>query len=366
MIIGVVSDTHADKVNALSHIMAEFKKRNVDVIVHCGDIEGKHVKSDLFLGLPVICALNPEQEEKPDFQNPPKNWTFTKSSKRVIDHGHIRMYVGHKRSFDFLNGTEIEMTKILNEARKVYDGLRLYFSGHTHHQIYLETPTVKFINPGAVEGGFDGYEFAVIDTEIPQIVFSRILQSKPAITDFSIGIISDSLNVSITNPGFWKGLAEELKKRNAMTIIHCGNINPADIGRQELKDFTVYYNLRVDQKNPVNVPENWHQIPLVSVEPPVVCINGYLFYVQLDLGMDLLEKTEMGMSMLSLEKRREYPEISYILCGFTHNALFVEGSEIKIINPGDVIRDRNFVVLCLPRGEVTYGHVPTDPLPEIT
>ena len=57
MIIGVLSDTHNDKMNVLPYVMAEFKKRNVEMIVHCGDIEPKHLKPELFNNLPVICAL---------------------------------------------------------------------------------------------------------------------------------------------------------------------------------------------------------------------------------------------------------------------------------------------------------------------
>ena len=40
-------------------------------------------------------------------------------------------------------------------------------------------------------------------------------------------------------------------------------------------------------------------------------------YVQLDLGADLLEQSEREMSKLCLGLRRKYPEISYVLCGFS-------------------------------------------------
>jgi predicted phosphodiesterase len=359
MIIGTLSDTHLDKANAIYRIMEEFKKRKVEVIVHCGDIEKHHLNPSLFLNLPVICAINPEQEKKQEFVTPPDNWIFTTTKNRVKDFRHARMYVGHRRSFDFLRGSETEMAHILQEARKDFDGLRWYFSGHTHHQIYIEIPTVKFINPGAVEDSFDGYEYSIINTENSEIVFSRIMRTNPLVPTFSIGIISDSLDVSRQDPSFWQLLAKELHARDAKIIIHCGNINLCDIGKKELKDFVVHYNLRADQQNPTNVPQNWR---LISTENPVVEINGYFFYVQLDLGLDLLSKSEISMSMLSLEKRRKFPEISYILCGFTHNALYVEGNEIRILNPGDANKDRNFAVLCLPRNEITFGHVPIPPL----
>lgn len=362
MIAGVISDTHLDKAEALAHIMGEFKQRHVELIVHCGDIKPKHLNQKMFLDLPVICALTPGENENPAFANRPEKWMFTIPDNRVIDYKDLKMYVGHRRSHDFLRGSETQIAQILEEARRDFDGLRWYFSGHTHHQIFIEIPTVKFINPGAIEDGFDGFEFAVIDTDNSQVVFSRILATSPTIPTFSIGIISDSLDVSKQSPSFWALLKKEFQDRGVKTIIHCGNIHIEDIGIPELQSFVVYYNLRPDQIAPKNGPNNWHQI---NPEHPVVEINGYLFFVQLDLGLDLINKSEIAMSILSLEKRREFPEISYILCGFTHNALYVEGKEVRIINPGDAVKDRNFVVLCLPRNEITFGHVPLPPLPPI-
>ena len=157
---------------------------------------------------------------------------------------------------------------------------------------------------------------------------------------------------------FWQKLAQEFKKRAVYNIIHCGNISVKDVGLKELSDFQIFYNLRPDQKVEHNFA-NWHQI---SAENPVVEIDGYKFYVQLDLGVDLLEKSEMDMYKLCLGLRRKYPEIGFVLCGFTNEGLYEEGQEVRIINPGDVLKDRNFVVICLPRAEITFGHVPVDPL----
>ncbi len=366
MIIGVVSDTHSDRANALPHVMAQFKQRGVQLIIHCGDIEPKHVDPALFLNLPVICALNKEQLDKPAFAREPEGWVFTKPEDRVRSLEDMLVYVGHRGSFDFLKGTQNDMASLLENIRKAHDGLRWYFSGHTHHQIMLQTQLVRFVNPGAVEVGFDGYEYAVVDTNTFEVVFSRILPTKPLAVNHFVGIISDSLNISTTDGDFWSSLATEFHKRGVGTVVHCGNISIDDVGRKELEGFQVYYNLRKDQKDPASVPGNWLRIGgLATGDLPVVSINGHRIYVELDLGLDLLEQSELKMSMKSLELRRKYPEISYIFCGFTHSTLFAEGNEIKIINPGDAIKDRNFVVLCLPRGEVTFGHVPMAPLPAL-
>lgn len=361
MIWGIISDTHQDKMKAIPHIMAEFKKRNVEAMIHCGDIKAEHLKPELFNNFPVVCALIEEQVEETKFARPPNGWRFTKPGDRIIDIGDTRIYVGHKRSFEFLTGSEANLINTLNTIRRDHDWVRWLFSGHTHHQIFKQSPIISFVNPGAVEDSFDGYEFAIIDTETDKITFGRIPKTKPVKPGFAIGVISDSLNISELDSHFWERLAEEFKKDNIGHIIHCGNLALEDIGRQELKNFQVYYNLRPDQKDPGS-PENWHLIPQ---DEPVVEINGYRFYIQLDLGAVLLEQSEYDMHQLCLDLRRKHPRISFILCGFTNDAFYEEGEQVRIINPGDVIKDRNFAVIFLPCTEITFSRVPVDPLSPI-
>ena len=361
MIWGVISDTHEDKMNALSHIMAEFRKRNVEAIIHAGDIEPKHLKPELFNNLPVICALVESQIEKPEFSKPPKGWIFTRPGKRVFNFCNNVIYVGHKRAFEFLTGSEADLINTLNMIRRDHDFVRWLFSGHTHHQVYKKGHLINFVNPGAVESSFEGYEFAVINTETDEIVFSRILKTEPLKERFAVGVISDSLNISDLDNAFWENLADEFRKYDIKHIIHCGNLAESDIGREELKDFEVYYNLRSDQKN-LNAPKNWHLIP---GNQPVVEINGYRFYVQLDLGADLLEQSEYDMHKLCLKLRRTYHGISFVLCGFTNDAFYEEGEQVRIINPGDIVKGRNYAVISLPRVEITFSHVPIEPLPPI-
>jgi len=361
MIIGILSATHKDGANALPHILREFKKREAELVIHCGDIEDKHLAS--FDGFPVVCALNAEQLEAPQFKiEPPPGWVFTKPNDRIRTLSGIKMYIGHKMSFQFLTGAESIFAHFIEEIRDKNDGLRWIFSGHTHHQIFLQTRLVNFINPGAVENSFDGYEFAIANTDNYEIVFCRVPKTKPVIDTFSVGVISDSLNISKEDPGFWDKLVKEFQKRGVKHVIHCGNIALEDIGREEFEHLKVYCNLRFDQQRPQSVPENWD---LLSLEKPVAVINGYKFYVQLDLGAALIDKSEFDMHKLSLELRRKHPEISFILCGMTNNAFLEEGEQVRIINPGDVLKDRNFAVICLPRTEITFGHVPVDPLPPV-
>lgn len=357
MIAGVISDTHHVDREAIEKVVAELKNRGAEVFVHCGDMKKRHLDPDLFSGLPVFCALIEEQVEDTAFKIPPPNWTFTLPGQRIVNIMGVRAYLGHKRAYDFLLGSEQSLINFLDQIRKDNDGLRLAFSGHTHHQIFAQTRLVNFINPGAIESFSGSYEFALVNTNSGETVFSRLLKTKPLIPTFSVGVISDSLRISLLDQHFWELLQKEFIARDVRDIIHVGNIALEDIGRPELENFQVHYNLRSDQRSKTkeNPPQNWH---LIDLEEPVVEINGYRFYVQLDLGATLLNLSEVQMHEACLNLRRQFHELDYLLCGFTNNALLTEEEQTCIVNPGDVVRDRNFAVVCLPRNEITFGHVP--------
>lgn len=361
MIALVLSDTHGIDEKIIRAIVKEgVEKRNIELIIHCGDIKPRHANSELFNGFPVFCALTEDQVENPAFQNPPPGWTYTMPGERIINVNGIKMYLGHKRAFDFLRGSERSLQMFMDELRKDNDELRLVLCGHTHHQIFVQTPLVNFVNPGAVETGFNGHEFAVIDTDTNQIVFSRQEKTKPIIPTFSVGVISDSSRISKLDTKFWEKFDKEMLERDVGIIIHCGNIAVEDIGRPELEKFTIYCNLRQDQLGKIkSVPPNWQIIP---TEEPIVEINGYRFFVRHDLGISLIRRSEIDMGDLCLKLRRQFNELDFVLCGFTRNALLVEQEQTCIVNPGDVVRDRDFAVICLPRCEITFGHVPLDPI----
>lgn len=376
MIVGILSDTHKNKKGALEYIIREFQKRGVQLIVHCGDLMPEHISGGLFAGLPVICALVDDQETNPVFdQNKPENWEFTRSGKRITKlPDKTIVYVGHKRHMDFLKATEEKFDELLSDMRGTFDGLRFVFGGHLHFQTYKQGQLVSFINPGAVEDALGwGYEFAVMNTDIEEVVFSRILPTEDDRETFSIGIISDSLDISHRDSKFWSRLAKEFKDRDVSYIIHCGNLALCDIGRDELKDFIVRYAIRPDQKSEYiqlkknsKIPENWLVISEDNLgEGSFIDLKGYRFYVRLDLGLDFMNTSELGMDSAAMKIRRQYPETEFVLCGFTREALYVEGQHVVTINPGDANTSRSFVVVCLPRKEITFGHVPFDPLPKL-
>lgn len=367
MILGIISDTHDIDDNAIRHVVREFLQRGVEIIIHCGDIERQHLNPELFGNLPVVCALNAEQISKEPFKSPPPGWSFTfPGDTRVQDLGtteRVRCYIGHRFSFDLSAEPEASFKAKLNILRRDHDGLRYAFAGHMHHQALAQTLLVTFINPGAVQLSPDGYEFAVVDTKKGQVIFSRIPKTKYSETPFTVGIISDSLNISKLDADFWKKLAKEFHERDVSWVIHCGNIADFDIGREELADFQVYFRLRPDQRRK-DAPENWHLIPQA---PPIVNINERKFYVHPSLARIILEKSEADMHRECLKISESNPELSFILYGSTNDTYLSEEMDgrTRIMNPGDALSSRNFATVCFPRCEITIGKVPLDPLPPI-
>ena len=375
-IIFVISDTHDMSDEDLHRLMAEAKKRKADIICHCGDIAPEHINAELFLGLPVICAhtkyhFDKQGTLKEKFRITPPGWTFTTpdlvlpdgettSANRVCQLTEYEdIYVGHNMSFEFLKGSERKLVQKIQEIRNNYDNVKLLLSGHTHHQIYKQGNLISFINPGAAAGGiysFDGsHEFAVINTGTGEIVFGRIPPTKSVRDSYSFAIIGESFKISEADPHFWHKLAVELRERDAKRIIHVGDINVRDIGRPELKDFHVYYNLRADQIPYEHSHKNWEQI---NPEKPVVNIDGTEVYVKHDLGVDLMKQSEIEMEDFCFDVRRKFPEVDFVAGGFTSEAFYEEGKEVRIINPGGIQSSRDYVVICQPRTEITFGHVP--------
>lgn len=377
MILGILSDTHEDKMGALPHIIKKFLERKVDIIIHAGDIEEKHIDMAKFGNLPVYCALTDEQNRICEaekfrkggiaFCSPPAQWIFTTPGQRIVDLSidgeKERIYVGHKRSFEFVTGAESELLKTLFAIRKDNDGVRYLFSGHTHHQILTESRLITFVNPGAVTdsmGIAGGYEYALVDTSSDRIIFSRIPASVSTAPYLKLGVISDSLTISQKDVKFWEKLAVEFVKEKVTHIIHCGNLNLDDVGRPELQRFKIYYSLRDDQI--AKDCGNWHSI---DKKKRVVDISGYQFYVQWNLSAELLHKSERDMHYLALEIQKQNSEVNLVLCGFTHSAFYEEGETLIILNPGDVIQSRDYAIIELPLYEITFGRIPYDPLPSL-
>jgi len=375
----VISDTHDIELSDYSYLRKIAKEYEVEQIIHCGDILLKHVSGELFGGLPVICALvGVEQSTDPAYiKKCPDNWQFTVSEKRFVSLlDGTKAYVGHMRPWDAFMKTEAEFDTILANLRIKFDGLRWVFGGHMHVQVLHQGSLVSLVNGGSFGNAINNtYEFAVIDTVSEDIIFSRILPGKPdKRQEWSLGVISDSLDVSYRDESFWHKLAHELTEHGVKHIIHCGNLALGDIGHEELKDFTVYFAVRPDQlgdfRKLENIPHNWKLISSDKLdEGGVVDITvgdyKYRFYVQLDLGLKFVLKSDLDMNSVATEIRRQHPETEFLLCGFTHQAVYFEGEQVVTINPGDVVTDHSYAIITLPRREILFSRVPYDTLPPL-
>ncbi len=170
-----------------------------------------------------------------------------------------------------------------------------------------------------------------------------------------MAIISDSADISLCAPSFWNDLVEALKQLGVTHVIHCGNIEAADIANNVLLDFQVHaYVIPQDRESIKSVPANWH---IYDYDDPLVEVSGYKFLIDYDFGATIMKKTGEDLMDLELEIRSKYPRLDYVVYGLTYDAFYEEGRQLRYINPGDVIRDRNFAVIRLPQNEITFSHI---------
>lgn len=357
MIIGVLSDTHDCNHNLITQAVEDLIKRGAEILVHCGDIEPQHLDAELFGGLPVICATTKEQFFDPQYVFPPSGWCFTRPGSimnRIVSLNGLKMYVGHERTFEALTDP-LKVTNFLHQLNQVCDGVRLVFSGHIHYQFLIQRSGILWINPGAIVGNGDrGHAFALVDTDRKETVLTRIMPTAVECQPTTVGIVVDTGNVTQRQPDFWKQLAQEFYRRNATTIILAGNHWAGDIGCEAFKDFTVYYFLLPDQVLPDTVPANWHLIPR---DKPVVNVCGHRFLIDYGWGVKVSEISEYEALKAAKQMMLEYHQIDFVVCGLSRGALFEEGEDITILNPGDARTSHNFVTICLPRREITFSRI---------
>lgn len=369
--LGILGDTHRLEGDGLRRVIADMKIAGVRRIFHCGDLIQEDQDAEKFGNIPVVCALVDSQAEDPAFANPPVGWTYTKPGGRIIPFEHEVAYVGHKLTWNSLNQTSSEFQHGLDKLRLENEWLRYIFSGHTHVPFLNETGLVRIINPGAITGSISGYiEYALLDTKSGELTFVQLYRTEPIIEKFIVGVISDSSRISLIDPNFWSILRDEFRKRGVTHIIHCGNILFSDIGRPELAEFQVHYNLRDDQllrmhERPTDIPSNWQPVRESKEDDPVVTINGYRFCVQLNLGATISDKSVIQTEHVCQNFREQYHELDFVLCGFTRNCTLIGGYIPYVLNPGDIINDRNFATVELgKRIAITFGHVPIDNTPQ--
>lgn len=356
---GLVSDTHDVPTGVIAEIVAKFIQAQVHAIIHCGDIESKHVDAELWGNLPVICALVDDQHSNREFVFTPANWAFTRSGDRVRNFGSMKAYVGHKRSFGAITQDPNHFNREIDEIAKPHNGLRLIASGHTHNQLFFGRQNAVFMNPGAVIESLDQctHEYGMYNHITGEATFSRILKETYASDPVTIGIIAETSGVSVRNVGFWKRIAEEFKSREVKIIIHCGLIDPEDIGTSELSDFLVFYpaSEKIQQ-----APSNWQAY---SPESPVIKIEPFNFLVQHDLGLKFMRSNGYDTEMWFTEQIEKYGKIDFALSGLTRMPLLEENLYGMLVCPGSALSGQKFVTIKLPTRKITFGNIPFTKLP---
>lgn len=378
MLLGVMGDTHDVDQSIVKKVVEDLKMRGAQVIIHTGDIEKQHLSADLFCGLPVVCVLTRQQQFDCNFSFPPAGWTYTRPgnsmiseknkaqeamentiasklaiANRIVNLGEVVIYAGHERSNDVLMNSA-KFNEFINILNQVYDGVKFIFTGHTHHQFLIQRSGFSWINPGAVWPLFFDYEYALVNTSNNEVIFTRLPRTTINARPQTVGIVSDTGNISERDGQFWQQLAVEFHERDVSMVIIDGGFRPADIGRPELADFQVFYNLLPTIEDRLEKPANWHFIPN---DNPILEICSHYFLIQHKLGIDLDGKTEVEMVKFIREQSQKYQHIDIVICGGIHDALFEEQQEVMIINPGDARNHRKFVTICFPRCEVTFSSV---------
>ena len=120
-LIGVISDTHG---RIPSGVSDAFK--NVDFIIHAGDIGDENVLENLSKIAPVVAVRG-----NMDFGR----WTRRLPQKEIIEIGQMVLYVGHINN------------RLDPDPRS--GGLAAVISGHTHRPDVYQKNGVTYLNPGS-------------------------------------------------------------------------------------------------------------------------------------------------------------------------------------------------------------------------
>ncbi len=129
MKILIVSDTHRQN-EAFIRLLRKIK--NLDMVVHCGDIEG----DTNFISRMVSCPIHVVRGNNDFLLDVPKEEEFTIGNYRVwLTHGH-----------NYYVSMNYEVIKEEARAR----GIDIVMCGHTHKPVIDIAPDLTLINPGSL------------------------------------------------------------------------------------------------------------------------------------------------------------------------------------------------------------------------
>ena len=160
--IGIISDTHENE-EAIKKAVEIFKEKNVEFVVHCGDIISPPML-EYFKGLKMKFVFGNNDGEKEGLSNMAKKFGFERiTEEKKFEYKNKKFYVYH--------GTD---KKKLDEAIKSnkYDYV---LTGHTHLKKDEKINKTRVINPGALFRIYP-YTIALLDVEEDAVEFIKIPQ----------------------------------------------------------------------------------------------------------------------------------------------------------------------------------------------
>ena len=158
--IGIISDTHENEV-ATAKAAAILKEKNLDLVVHCGDIISP-VMLGHFQGLKMKFVYGNNDGEKKGLNIMAKKFSFEKITKdKEFEHQGKKFYVYHGT-----NETKLDDAIKSNK----YDYV---LTGHTHINRDEKINQTRVINPGALFHA-SPYTIALLDPENGKLEFVEI------------------------------------------------------------------------------------------------------------------------------------------------------------------------------------------------
>src|SRR5262245_46378865 len=142
MKLGILSDTH-DRFENITAALAEFKRRGVEAVLHCGDIESPEAVRS-FAGLPTHFVLG-NCDWKPD-----RIRYAIAEIGATLHEPFGELQFGTKR-IAWIHSHDKRLFRNLEEAER-FDYL---FYGHTHVAEQHRTGKTLVVNPGALHRAFD-------------------------------------------------------------------------------------------------------------------------------------------------------------------------------------------------------------------
>ena len=160
--IGIISDTHENE-KAAKKAVKIFKEKNVDFVVHCGDIISPPMLEH-FKGLNMKFVFGNNDGEKNGLNSKAKEFGFEEiTEEKEFEYKGKMFYVYH--------GTIREKLEDAIKSNK-YDYI---LTGHTHLKRDERSGETRTINPGALFR-INPYTIALLDVDNDELEFVKVYQ----------------------------------------------------------------------------------------------------------------------------------------------------------------------------------------------